>query len=177
MTNPVSAAVVRVADALSVAAAGLGVACLFALLGIMLFEVLARYGFGAPTIWGGDLVATLTGALFLLGGARTLREGGHVRIDVVSRQLPAAVERGLGLAFELLLLLPTLGLLAWAAGRRAVRAFARGEVDLATAWHVPVWPFYALVAATLALLALQVVAERLRPPGKAAAHAPLPPLA
>jgi TRAP-type mannitol/chloroaromatic compound transport system permease small subunit len=174
-TSP-AAALVRVVDGLSLAAAGLGVACLSALLGIMLFEVVARYGFGAPTVWGGDLGATLTAALFLLGGARTLRDGGHVRIDVLSRRLPAVVERGFGVAFELLLLLPTLGLLSWAAGRRAVRAYARGEVDLATAWHVPVWPLYTLIAATLALLALQVVAERLRQHG-AAAGDPLPPLA
>lgn len=167
---------VRVADALSLAAASLGVACLFALLAVMLFEVVARYGFGAPTVWGSDLGAMLTGALFLLGGARTLRDGGHVRIDALSRRLPAAVERGFGLAFDALLLLPTLGLLAYAAGRRAARAFARGEVDLAMAWQVPVWPFQALVCAALALLMLQVLAERLRPAAGPAGDAPPPPV-
>lgn len=176
MTHPAPAVIVRVADGLSLAAAGLGVACLFALLGVMLFEVVARYGFAAPTVWGGDLGAMLTGALFLLGGARTLREGGHVRIDVLSGRLPARVERGFGLAFDLLLLLPTLGLLTWSAGRHALRAYGRGEIDLAMAWQVPVWPFQALVTATLALLTLQVVAERLRPrTAAAAATVPLPP--
>ena len=169
-------ALVRLADALSSATAALGVAALFALLAVMLFEVVARYGFGAPTVWGSDLAAMLTGALFLLGGARTLREGGHVRIDVLSSRLPAPVRRTIGAAFDLLLLLPTLGVLVHAAGRHTARAYARGEVDLAMAWRVPVWPAGALVTATLAVLALQVVAERLRPAGPAPAAAP-PPLA
>jgi len=174
VTRPSSATFVRVADALSRAAASMGVACLFALLGVMLFEVVARYGFGAPTVWGGDLGAMLTGTLFLLGGAQTLREGGHVRIDVLSSRLPARVERGFGLAFDLLLLLPTLALLTWSAGRHAWRAYGRGEIDLAMAWQVPVWPLQALITATLALLTLQVLAERLRP-RSAASDASLPP--
>jgi TRAP-type mannitol/chloroaromatic compound transport system permease small subunit len=175
VTRSARAAVVRVADALSWAAATLGVACLFALLGVMLFEVVARYGFGAPTVWGGDLGAMLTGALFLLGGARTLREGGHVRVDVLSGRLPVPVQRWFGLAFDLALLLPTLGLLTWSAGRHALRAYGRGEVDLASAWHVPVWPFQALITATLALLTLQVLAERLRSRPVPADASPSPP--
>ena len=179
MTRHASAALVRVADALSLAAAALGVACLAALLAVMLFEVVARYGFGAPTVWGGDLGAMLTGALFLLGGAQTLREGGHVRIDVLSSRLPARVERGFGLAFDVALLLPTLGLLTWSAGRHALRAFQRGEIDLAMAWQIPVWPFQALITAALALLTLQVLAERSRPRPEAdrpgSASAPVPP--
>ena len=37
------------------------------------YEVLARYLFGAPTIWAYEIGYTLTGSHFLLGMAYTLR--------------------------------------------------------------------------------------------------------
>ncbi len=53
------------------------------LIGAMCYEVIARYVFGAPTIWAYELTYLLTGAGWLLGMAYTLSRGAHIRIDVV----------------------------------------------------------------------------------------------
>ena len=45
----------------------------------MIYEVVARYFFGAPTIWAFDISYMATGVLFVLGAAYTLKEDGHVR--------------------------------------------------------------------------------------------------
>ncbi|MGH8723124.1 MAG: TRAP transporter small permease subunit, partial [Burkholderiales bacterium] len=57
------------------------------LAGAMVYEVVARYFFRAPTVWAQDLSYMLYGALFMLGGAYTLRHGGHIRTDFLYNKL------------------------------------------------------------------------------------------
>ena len=59
------------------------------LIASMLYEVAARYVFGAPTLWAFDIAYMSTGALFVLGAAQALRQDAHVRIDVLSARFPA----------------------------------------------------------------------------------------
>ena len=47
------------------------------------YEVFARYLFNAPTIWAYEIAYMAMGTNFLLGAAYTLRERGHIRIDLV----------------------------------------------------------------------------------------------
>lgn len=152
----------RLIDAAAHGAARLGMAAVAVLLAVTLTEVVARYGFAAPTVWGSDLATMVNAAIFLAGAAWTLREGGHVRIDFLSARLPARLQNAIAAAFHLLVLAPVLALIARAAWRSAASAWRSGEVDLAMAWKVPVWPMRALVAACLTLLLLQVLAEAAR---------------
>lgn len=149
-------------DAVARWSARLGMAAVGALLAITLFEVVARYGFDAPSVWGSDLATMVNAAIFLTGAAWTLREGGHVRVDFLSARLPLTLQNLLNAAFYLLLLAPLLTLVARAAWRAAVSAWRSAEVDLAMAWKVPIWPMRLLVAAGLTLLLLQILAEAAR---------------
>jgi TRAP-type mannitol/chloroaromatic compound transport system permease small subunit len=45
---------------------------------VMLYEVIARYFFNAPTVWGMELAVLLFGPYFLLGGPYLLHLKGHV---------------------------------------------------------------------------------------------------
>jgi TRAP-type mannitol/chloroaromatic compound transport system permease small subunit len=150
---------IGVADRLALAAARLGMAAIVLLFVLMLFEVVARYGFAAPTVWGSDLAAMVNASIFLLGAAWTLRQGGHIRIDVLSSRLPALVQNLVNAAAYLGLLVPVLAVLCWVAWRTAISAYRTGAIDLAAAWRVPVWPFAVLIAACLSVLLLQVLAE------------------
>ena len=152
----------RLIDRLSAVAGWAGCAALAALLLVLLHEVVARYVFNAPTVWGSDLATLLTAAVFLLGAADTLRADGHVRIDLLSSRLRPALAHGVQAAALALLVLPALLVVDIAAWRRTVRAVQRQEIDLGMAWQVPVWPAYALIAVGLGLLALQVMAEAAR---------------
>ena len=64
------------------------------LIASMLYEVVARYVFGAPTLWAFDIAYMSTGALFVLGAAQALRQDAHVRIDVLSSRFPPRVRGG-----------------------------------------------------------------------------------
>ena len=48
---------------------------------VMLYEVVARYVFNAPTVWGMELAVLLFGPYFLLGGPHLLHLKGHVALD------------------------------------------------------------------------------------------------
>ena len=128
----------------------------------MLYEVVARYVFGAPTIWAFDIAYMSTGVLFVLGAAQTLREDGHVRIDVLSSRFPARLRGWIdGIAF-LVILCPIFGKLAWIAWQRSWRAWATHEVEHVSPWAPLMWPFYSLLTIGLAALALQLAAQGIR---------------
>lgn len=154
--------VLGLADGLSAGLDRVARAMVLILIGSMLYEVVARYALGAPTIWAFDVAYMSTGVLFVLGAAQALRDDAHVRIDFLSARLPARV-RGLidGVAF-LFVLCPIFGLLAFVAARHAWRAFESGEVETVSPWAPLMWPFYSALAIGLGALALQLAAEGLR---------------
>lgn len=50
---------------------------------MLVFEVIARYFFSAPTVWAHGYSQRLFGSYFILVGAYTLLKNGHVRIDII----------------------------------------------------------------------------------------------
>src|SRR5262247_1095916 len=48
---------------------------------VVAYEVIARYGFNAPTIWSFDLTYMFYGTIFMLGAAFALHKGAHIRTD------------------------------------------------------------------------------------------------
>ena len=51
----------------------------------MVYEVLARKLFNAPTMWAYDMSRFLYGALFMLGAGYALSKGVHIRADFLYR--------------------------------------------------------------------------------------------
>lgn len=134
----------------------------YLLMTVMVFEVVARYGFGRPTIWAFDVSYMLNGSLFALGLAWTLRLGEHVRIDFLSTLLPPRLQNAILAAVYATLVLPAVSWVALAASRAAMRAWRTGEVEAVSPWAPVMWPFYSVLAVGIAALALQLVAETLR---------------
>jgi len=128
----------------------------------MLYEVVARYFFHAPTVWAFDIASMCCGVLFVLGAAWVLHENAHVRVDFLSSRLPKTWQRGIEAALYLLALGPVFGGIAWAAMRRAWRAFVTQEVEMVSPWGPVMWPFFTLVALGLVLLTLQIVVQGVR---------------
>ncbi|MCL0087574.1 TRAP transporter small permease subunit [Dehalococcoidia bacterium] len=50
---------------------------------IILYEVIARTVFGAPTVWAFELSIMLWGTYFVSVMAWTHKEGGHIAVDVI----------------------------------------------------------------------------------------------
>jgi TRAP-type mannitol/chloroaromatic compound transport system permease small subunit len=148
----------RIGFALAVAA----MALIVVVIGSMLYEVVARRFFNAPTLWANDITYMTNGSLFLLGAAYTLRCEGHVRIDFLSNRLPVRVQHGVNLLFYLVLFLPLLAMTAQASIDKAWRAWVQGTLENMSTWEPVIWPFLTGIALGVTGLALQVAAQMIR---------------
>lgn len=149
-------------DRLSGAALGVAMALAMAMFGVMLAEVVARYGLGHPLIWSPEVTGMLNGSMFLAGAAYALRAGAHVTVDALAGKLPGRFNHAvLALVFAFLFL-PVVALIEWSVIGRAWRAFQTLEVDEVSPWRHPLWPYYAGIALALLPFLLQVAAEALR---------------
>lgn len=127
---------------------------------VMLYEVVARYLFNAPTVWGMELAVLLFGPYFLLGGPYLLHLKGHVALDVARQRLSPAWQRRLDLVnFPIIVLF--CAILLYFSAPAAYSAFTYRETSF-SAWNPPIWPVKAAVPLALALMLLQAVVEFFR---------------
>ena len=128
----------------------------------MIYEVAARYVFGAPTIWAFDISYMATGTLFVLGAAYALKQDAHVRIDFLAQKMPIGVRRKLEGFVFVFLIAPIFGALSKFAIERAFRAWVTAEVESVSPWAPLMWPFYSILALGLIALTLQQLVHGLR---------------
>jgi TRAP-type C4-dicarboxylate transport system permease small subunit len=147
---------------------------LVALIGVALWEVFSRYVLNAPTLWAFDMVNFFNGALLALAAAYAQKNDAHVSIDVFSRYFPPRFLALLLASLMVLLVLPTLGLLAYEASMQTWKFYVTNRV-VESAWKPLRWPFYLPVALGLWALWLQCAATAIRMycgrwPASGAAH-------
>jgi TRAP-type mannitol/chloroaromatic compound transport system permease small subunit len=138
-----------------------GIMASFAIVPLVLatcYEVLARYAFGAPTIWAYEIGYTLTGSHFLLGMAYTLAVGAHIRIDIFSGKFSPRTRALIDLC-AYAVMLPLLIWLSYALFQHLATGYLRSERSGQSAMNLPVWPFRIVFLVAFTLLALQVLAE------------------
>lgn len=124
---------------------------------VMLYEVVARYVFNAPTVWGMELAVLLFGPYFLLGGPYLLHLKGHVALDVARQRMSPAWQRRLDL-LNYPVIVMFCAILLYFSVPAALSAFSYRETSF-SAWNPPIWPFKATVPLALFLMLLQAVAE------------------
>ena len=61
----------------------IGALLVLPLVGVVFYEILMRYAFNKPTIWGFELTLFIYGLNYMLGLALTEGRGGHVSVDVL----------------------------------------------------------------------------------------------
>jgi TRAP-type mannitol/chloroaromatic compound transport system permease small subunit len=74
---------VRAVDALNTAVGKFSMYLVFAMMGILLFESIARTIFDTPHIWIVELAQFTMAAYYLLGGGYSMILKGHVRMDLL----------------------------------------------------------------------------------------------
>lgn len=140
----------------------MGAACLVALTGLMLGEVLVRalsdvfpwVPADIPVAW--EYGSYLMAATFTFGAAMTLRAGGHIRVTLVLARVSPAVRRRLETVLAVLGAGFT-GFLAVAMVNFTWRSYSAGQVSISS--ESPLWVPQALVTFGICLLVLQFVAR------------------
>ncbi|PZX06027.1 TRAP transporter small permease subunit [Celeribacter halophilus] len=130
---------------------------IYAIVLLMLWEVLSRYVFSAPTSWAPELATLIFGPFFLLGGPYLLHLGGHVAVDVASAHATGRLAVLLKLAG--LFLAAVFGaILLWFSVPLVMQSFSYGETSY-SAWNPIVWPAKAFLPLSAILLILQAFAD------------------
>src|SRR5262245_113625 len=132
------------------------------LLTAVVWEVVSRYRFHAPTTWAYETIYMLYASLFMLGAAYALRVGAHVRTDFLWERWPPRARAAIEIVAYLVCFFPGMALFFVAGLEATWTSYLTDERSADTSWFPPLWPLKALVPASAALLLLQGVSELLK---------------
>ena len=155
---------VRAIDAVSAAAGWLAGWLIVPMTVAVMYEVIARYAFNAPTAWSYEVGYMLYGAQFMLAGAYTLLKGGHIRTDVFYERWSARTRAAVDTVCYVLFFFPGLLCILYAGAVEAGQAWEIGERTglRIVGVVVPMYAIKAIIPLTAALLVLQGLAELIR---------------
>ena len=129
---------------------------------VVVYEVVMRHFFNAPTGWGYDTLWMLYSFQFMIGGAYTLLKKGHVRIDIVYNTLSPRGKLIFDTIVYAVVILSVMVLFTWAGVRFASEAWATNEKLSTTNWFFPSGPIKTVIPIAFFLLSLQSLAELIR---------------
>jgi TRAP-type mannitol/chloroaromatic compound transport system permease small subunit len=132
------------------------------LVGVVAWEVIARYAFNAPTIWSFDLTYMLYGTIFMLGAAYALHKGAHIRTDFFYEKWSDRTRGVVDSVSYLVFFFPSIIMLLAASGSEAWYAYSIGETSEQTPWRPILWPYKAVVPLTCVLLLIQGLSETIK---------------
>ena len=125
----------------------------------LVYEVVARYLFNAPTLWAYDMTFMLYGSFFMLGAAFTLQRKGHVRTDSFYGEWPPRRQALVDLAGYVLMAVPVAAVFAFVGWGYFVKAWTTNETFVSSAWQPITWPFKLMMPVSGALLLVQIASE------------------
>lgn len=131
------------------------------LLLIVLYEVLMRYVFNAPTIWGFEATAFVYGMHYMLGLSFMEHAEGHVRVDIITSRFSPKTQAVIMIAGYLIIFMPVFVLMTWGAIKFAHTATVTNELN-STSWAPRIWPYKIIMALSFLLLAIQGLSTMLK---------------
>ena len=149
------------ADRLSMAVGKAFAWLIVVLMLLVVAEVFKRYALNAPTAWIFDASNMIYGTLFMMGGAYTLCQDGHVRGDFFYGSAKPRTQATLDLVLYVLFFIPGMIALTWAGWTYAADSFAIREQTF-NADPLPLYPFKAVIPLAGLIVLLQGLAEILR---------------
>ncbi len=133
-----------------------------AIIALISFEVIMRYIFNSPTMWGYETQLMTGAALYSLSWAYAQRYNSQIRIDVIYTRLSPRFKAGIDAFGTLFIFFPILLVLIYGAIWRTVAAWETGEVGKWFYWFPPLGPIRTVVAFGFLIFALQGVANFIR---------------
>jgi len=162
------AGLIAVADGIDHLTLAVGRAVRWLALAVVLLQfavVLLRYLAGVGSIWLSETVIYGHAALFMLAAAWTLRDDGHVRVDVFYSEASPRAKAMIDLTGALLLLIPFVTVVAWFSLPYVARSWAILERSREVSGLPLVYLLKTLIPLFALLLGLQGVAQAIRAAG------------
>lgn len=128
---------------------------------VVIYEVIMRYVFDAPTIWGFEATTFLYGVHFMLGLAYTDVTDGHVKVDIFTARAKPRTQAVIVILANLVIFLPVFSCMTIWAWKYAITSTVQQELN-STSWAPPVWPFKLIMAVALSFLLIQGISTVLK---------------
>lgn len=128
------------------------VICITAAFGCGLMQVILRYVFNTGFPWTEGVLIVLTVWAGMMAGSRAVREGYHVRVEVVADSLPLPFKRWVAVAAELVCIVFT-GVLCYAGYLYTKFVWSLDAVSAEA--MIPEWLIYGVVPISMACFALR----------------------
>ena len=125
----------------------------------LVYEVVARYIFDAPTEWAYDMTFMLYGSFFMIGSAYTLFKKGHIRTDSYYGTWSPRTQGWVDTICYLVFFFPPLIAFLVVGWDYFLRSFMQGERIVTSPWMPIVYPFKLAIPVATALLLLQGLSE------------------
>ena len=125
----------------------------------MVYEVLARKLFLAPTMWAYDMSRFFYGALFMLGAGYALSKGVHIRADFLYRNFKVKTQGLIDFWLYLLFYFPGLIAFFYMTSIFVFESIQRGEKGMDTAWMPYMWPIKSCLWFGILFLLIQGISE------------------
>ena len=125
----------------------------------MVYEVLARKFFLAPTIWAYDISRFLYGALFMLGAGYALSKGVHIRADFLYRNFKIKTQGIVDFTLYVLFYFPGLLVFLYMTTGFLQESIMRGERGMDTTWMPYMWPIKTCLWFGIIFLLIQGISE------------------
>ncbi len=126
----------------------------------VVYEIVMRTIFLKPTLWAAEGTVFACGIMYALGGAWTMIEDRHVRIDILYSRLSPRGKVLLDL-LTYFFFLTYMVAMAWASTKYAFESLGLRETT-GTAWNPPVYPVKLVLMSAFYLLIFQGTAGFLR---------------
>ncbi|GAB1534539.1 hypothetical protein ADMFC3_01700 [Geovibrio sp. ADMFC3] len=133
----------------------------YALLVVVVYEVISRKLFGKPTIWAFDLSNMLYGIMFLMGFGYTLKHKMHVGIDIITAKLNPKAQGWISVVSYLVFFFPFIVIAIQASTVFATQSW-QGLERVQSPWGAPVYHFKTFLPLGFCFLFLQGIAEFLK---------------
>ncbi len=131
------------------------------LLAVVVYEVIMRYGFNAPTTWGFEVTTFLYGMHYMFGISYTDVKNGHVRVDIFTALAPKKVQAAISVLTNLVFFMPVMVcMVIWSSefAMFSVQGLERNP----TSWAPSIYPYKIIMALCLLFLLLQGISNLIK---------------
>ena len=133
---------------------------------VVIYEVVMRYVFNAPTIWAFDTGYMIGGGMVSVGMGHVLLHKGHVRVDVLYDRFSARTKLVVDFILTIILFFPMMVIFIYTSWQYLVLSWVRGERSGYGIWEPTLVPFRFVVLVAWIILAIAGIAWFVRTAAK-----------
>jgi TRAP-type mannitol/chloroaromatic compound transport system permease small subunit len=133
---------------------------IFAMMGILIFETIARIIFNRSQLWSVEMTQFFMAAYYLLGGAYTLLIGGHVRMDLFYHKW-SAKRKALADVITFFITLIYMVVLIFGGIKGLMYSIKYKQVSYSS-WAPQVTPIKIIMLFGMTLMLLQIISELIK---------------